>query len=437
MSTSTPDPAPSSSRTPGAVRAGCPVIPEFDPLEPAATDAQLIAGWARARREAPVFYVPDHGWWCVSTIELFEQVLRRPEDFSSRISGAPTMPVPAEMRDELPDGWPMHPNLASVDPPEHTRVRKLVQPSFTTRAAGHRVPQIRAIAHELIERFIDDGSVDLATDYTRQIPVNVIAPIWGVPREDGMKLYGWAHQAMLMVINPSLTPEFVLQLARDQAEFDRYVRGVISERRARPRGEGDLLTELITATDPDDTGHARLTDSELMALVVGVIAAGTETTATAMGHAIHSLLSDRALWQEALEDRALVENVVEETLRARPPVRSINRITNHETELGGVTIPAGAIVHMPFLSAGRDEAVFADADRFDPHRVNAKHHISFGKWTHFCLGAPLARVEIRTGLECLMDRIPTLRLAPDCSLHHVASVGVPPLIDGLKVEWDR
>jgi cytochrome P450 len=358
-------------------------------------------------------------------------------DFSSRISGAPTMPVPEEMRDELPDGWPMHPNLASVDPPEHTRVRKLVQPSFTTKAAARRIPQIEAIAHGLIDAFIGAGRIDLGTEYTRQIPVNVIAPIWGVPPEDGFKLYGWAHQAMLMVINPSLTPEFVLELARHQAEFDKYVRGVIAERRANPRGDGDLLSELIAATDKDTSGSARLTDAELMALVVGVIAAGTETTATAMAHAIHSLLSDRALWEQGLANADLLENIVEETLRARPPVRSINRITNHETTLAGVTLPAEAIVHMPFLSAGRDEAVFGeDVDTFDPHRRNAKQHISFGKWTHFCLGAPLARVEIRTGLQVLMQRIPSLRLSAECELNHVASVGVPPLIDGLHVEWD-
>jgi len=413
---------------------GCPVIEGFRPLDAEATDAALIAGWARARREAPVFYDPEQGWWCVSTIELMEEVLRRPEDFSSRISGAPSMPVPEEMRVELPDGWPMHPNLASVDPPEHTRVRRLVQPSFTPRAAAARIPQIRAIAHELIDGFVANGRVDLATQYTRMIPVNVIAPIWGVPAEDGLKLYGWAHQAMLMVINPALTEEQVRDLARDQAQFDRYVRGVIAERREHPRGEGDLLSELIAQAED---GGARLSDGELMALVVGVIAAGTETTATAMGHAIHSLLSQRELWEEAVAYPDLLENIVEETLRARPPVRSINRITNRDTVLGGVTIPADTTVHMPFLSAGRDEAVFEDVDRFDPHRHNAKQHMTFGKWTHFCLGAPLARVELRTGLEVLMERLPGLRLADDCHLTHAPTVGVPVLIDGLRVEWDR
>jgi cytochrome P450 len=413
----------------------CPVIEGFRPLDPAATDDELIAGWARARKDAPVFYDPEQGWWCVSTVELIEEVLRRPEDFSSRISGAPTMPVPEEMRDELPEGWPMHPNLASTDPPEHTRIRKLAQPSFTRKAAAARVPQIRSIANRLIDGFIDQGRVDLATQYTRMIPVNVIAPIWGVPESDGLRLYGWAHEAMLMVINASLPDEQVLELARSQAEFDRYVRGVIADRRENPRGEDDLLTSLIEATG--DEGEPALSDAELTALVVGVISAGTETTATAMGHAIHSLLLDRSRWDQAIAEPGLLENVVEETLRARPPVRSINRITNRECELGDVTIPADSTVHMPFLSAGRDEAVFEHPDDFDLHRENAKHHIAFGKWTHFCLGAALARVEIRTGLEVLMERLPGLRLADDCELRHVPSVGVPPLIDGLRVEWDR
>jgi cytochrome P450 len=412
----------------------CPVVEGFRPLAPEATDEELIAGWARARREAPVFYDPEQGWWCVSTTELFEDVLRRPEDFSSRISGAPTMPVPEEMRDRLPDGWPMHPNLASTDPPEHTRIRKLAQPSFSKRAAEARVPQIRAIANRLIDAFIDRGEVDLATEYTRMIPVNVIAPIWGVPDSDALRLYGWAHEAMLMVINPSLTEEQVLGLAESQSEFDRYVRAVIAERREHPRGEDDLLSELIAATG--DEGEPALSDSELMALVTGVIAAGTETTATAMGHAIHSLLGDRSRWDRAVADRSLLPNVVEETLRCRPPVRSITRITNHECELGGVTIPADAIVHMPFLSAGHDETVFDDPDSFDIHRENARQHISFGKWTHFCLGAQLAKVEIRTGLDTLMERVPGMRLADDCALRHVESVGVPPLIDGLRVEWE-
>jgi cytochrome P450 len=413
-----------------------PVVEGFAPLDPAATEEELVAGWARARHEAPVFYVPEQGWWCVCTTELIEDVLRRPEDFTSSLQAAPAVPVPEEMRDELPDGWPIHPNMSCEDPPEHTRLRKLVQPSFTAGAAAKRIPEVRAIAHELIDSFIDAGRVDLATQYTRMIPVNVIAPIWRLPNEDVMKLYGWAHQAMSMVMNANLTTEMVLELARGQADFDRYVRAVIADRRANPLGEDDLLSSMIAATT-DDPRDGQLTDSELMALVIGVIAAGTETTAALLGHVIHSLLRERELWQEAVADRNLLENIVEEALRTRPSVRGIHRVAKHDTEIGGVGVPAEAIIHMPLISAGHDETVFEDPDRFNPHRGNAKHHLTFGKWTHYCLGAPLARVNIRTGLECLVERIPRLRLAADCQLNHVPSVGVQPLIDGLWVEWDR
>jgi hypothetical protein len=156
-----------------------------------------------------------------------------------------------------------------------------------------------------------------------------------------------------------------------------------------------------------------------------------------MAHVLHTLLGARELWEQALAEPDLIPNITEETLRLRPPVRSVNRITTTEADLGGVTIPADAVVHLPFLSAGRDETVFADPDRFDPRRANARQHHTFGKWTHFCLGAPLARLELRIGVQTIAERIPSLRLAPDCRLNHFASVGIPVLIDGLKVEWDR
>jgi cytochrome P450 len=411
----------------------CPVMHGFAPLDPHASEEHLVSGWARSRREAPVFYVPEAGWWCVSTVEMFEEVLRRPEDFSSRLSGQPTLPVPEELRDRLPDGWPMVPNLASTDPPEHTRLRKLVQPAFTTRMVGNREPEIRDIAHGLIDGFAADGSADLATAYTRMIPIGVIAPIWGVPPEDGMRLYEWSHQAMLMVTNPELDDEMLLELAGSQADYDEYVRAVIDDRRANPR-QDDLLTDLIEAEGEDGS---KLGHGELMALVIAVISAGTETTATAMAHAIHTLLEDRRLWELVVSEPATIANAVEETIRARPPVRGITRVAAHDTELGGIAIPKDAIIHLPFLSVGQDEHLFGDdAASFDPRRQNAKRHLGFGKWTHFCLGAPLARIEMRVGIEALTERLPSLRLAEDCELNHYPSVGMPPLIDGLRVDWD-
>ena len=411
----------------------CPVMHGFAALDPHAGHEHLVEGWARSRREAPVFYVPEQDWWCVSTVEMFEEILRRPQDFSSRLSGQPTFPVPDELCHRLPDGWPMVPNLASTDPPEHTRLRKLVQPAFTTRMVGNREDEIRGIAHGLIDGFAADRGADLVTAYTRQIPISVIAPIWGVPPEDGMKLYVWSHQAMLMVTNPELDDALLLELAHSQADYDEYVRAVIDDRRQNPR-DNDLLTDLLNARGEDGS---ELTSRELMALVVAVISAGTETTSTAMGHTLHALLRDRRLWEQVVAEPEIVGNVVEEGLRVCPPVRGISRVAAHDTELGGVTIPKDAIFHLPFLSVGLDEQVFGeDAEGFDPRRANAKQHLGFGKWTHFCLGAPLARIEMRVGIEALAERLPSMRLAEDCELNHYPSVGMPPLIDGLRVEWD-
>jgi cytochrome P450 len=431
----TSSPHESSATEPSAGPSGCPVASYFAPLDPHATDEHLIEGWARARRESPVFYVPEAGWWCVCTVEMIEKVLQRPEDFSSGISGAPTFDVPEDLQHLLPEGWPLFPNLASTDPPNHTRMRALVQPSFSTMASRQREDNVREITDRLIDGFIDDGHADLAEVYSRLIPIHVIAPIWKVPLSDAMRMYRWAEEAMAMVINPNLTQEQVREYALSQGEFDKYVREVIDDRRANRLGDGDLLTNLIEASERE--GEDGLTDAELRSILVAGIAAGTETTATAIGHTIHALLLDRSRWEDLQAHPELTPNVVEETLRYHPPVRSINRITTHDTELGGVSIPAGSIVHMPFLSAGRDEALFENPDAYDIRRPNVKRHIQFGKWTHFCLGAPLARMEVKVAIQTLMERIPTLRLAADAKLNHVPTVGVPVLIDGLKAEWDR
>jgi cytochrome P450 len=414
-----------------AAAPACPVAPYFSPLDPAATDRQLIDGWARARRETPVFYVPEAGWWCVCTVGLIEEVLRRPEDFSSAISGAPTFDVPDDLKHLLPEGWPLFPNLASTDPPDHTRMRSLVQPSFSKVASDKREANITEITHRLIDDFIGAGRADLAEVYSRLVPIHVIAPIWKVPLSDAMRMYRWAEEAMAMVINPHLSEQQVRDYAVSQGEFDAYVRRVIDDRRVN-RLEDDLLSDLIEASEREADG---LSDSELRSILVAGIAAGTETTATAIGHTIHALLVDRSRWEDLAAHPELTANVVEETLRWHPPVRSINRITKSDTELAGVVIPANSVVHMPFISSGRDEALFENPDTYDIRRPNIKRHIQFGKLTHHCLGAPLARLEIRIAIESLMQRIPDLRLAADAKLNHVPTVGVPVLIDGLRAEW--
>jgi cytochrome P450 len=411
----------------------CPMMVGFRALAPDANEEELRDGWARARVQAPVFYDPDRGWWCVSTYELMEEVLRQPEVFSSRVKRA-VAAVPDQFREELGGDWPINPNIGGIDPPQHTRIRKLAQVGFTRSATAHRVEEIGTIANDLIDGFIQRGGADLATEYTRMIPLRTIAPILGVPAGDAMKLYTWAHQVMLMVDNPDITDDIVLGLGEAMVEFTHYANDLIEDRRANPRDDDDMLSTLIAATG--DEGEPALTDRELVSLVLAAIAGGTETTATTMGHAIHTLLGEQGLWQRAIAEPDVISNIAEEALRLRPPARAIHRVTTRECQLAGVSLPADAIVHLPFMSVGRDAALFADADRFDPDRENAKKHLAFGKGTHFCLGAPLARAELRVGIECLARRIPSLRLASDCELHHLPTLAVPALTHGLTTEWD-
>lgn len=412
----------------------CPVVAGFAALDPHASPEELVAGFARARDNAPVFFVPEVGWWVATRYHDIEEVVRDWETYSSEMSGRPEAQVPEQFKNDLPDGWPVYPNIAMMDPPQHTRVRKLAQGAFTTRAAGARAGDVRAVANELIDGFIAERRVDLVPEYCREIPPRVIGPIFGVAETEAQRLVQWAMESMTLVVNQHLTDEELVELARSQAQFARFVRELVADRRAQPRGEDDLLTSLVRATDEDD--GSRLSDSELIMLVVGIIAAGTETSIAAIGHAIHSLLSEPDLWHAVVDDPDLIPNAVEETLRTRSPVRGIHRVTRRECVLAGVTLPAGAVLHLSLASAGRDAAVFDDPDAFDLNRPNAKQHITFAKGPHFCIGAPLARVQIRSAIQSLAERIPTLRLVPGHPLRYVSTVGNPSLLSGLVVEWD-
>jgi cytochrome P450 len=170
--------------------------------------------------------------------------------------------------------------------------------------------------------------------------------------------------------------------------------------------------------------------------VVGTIFAASDTAATAIGHAVHSLLAERALWERVRDNRALTEAVVEETLRLRDPSRAARRTATRDCEIGGVPIPAGSAVYVHLWSAGHDEDVFEDPESFVIGRPNVRQHLTFGLGPHVCPGAPLARLEMRVALECLLDRLPSLRLVEGHELRYARSRAIPSLLSGLVVAWD-
>jgi cytochrome P450 len=404
----------------------------FQPIDPLTPIDDLATGWARARTETPVFFVPEHNTWCVSSYPLIEEVLRSPETFSSAAMGGVPVAVPERFRAELPYGWPVELSLTSMDPPEHTRIRKLVQPAFTAKMANAAEDDIRRIANDVIDAFIDAGRADIATEYSHKIPIKVVSPMLGVPLADVDMLYGWAMQALFLANNESIPADLVDMIAEGQCEYARYARALIEDRRANPRGENDLLTHLIFATADDEPV---LSQTEVLGMVLGILIAGMETTATAMGNAIYLLLS-QGLWQKVVDDPDFAARAAEEGLRLRPPLTGIHRVTTRDCQLAGVSIPAGALVHLSVLSANRDETVFTDSQEYIGDRGNARTHMTFGKFTHNCLGAPFARIELRVGIQTLAQRIPSLRLSEDCDLQYMPSTFVRALLGGLRAEWN-
>jgi cytochrome P450 len=412
---------------------GCPVLEGFSPLLPdqLADPYPLLA---KARREVTVFYMPEFDQWCVTRYRDVEEILRDPETYSSaHFVNLP--PFPAEVAAQLPDGHPLEATLVSTDPPRHTRIRKLAQKAFIPRQANAKADAVRELANTLIDGFIETGRVDLATAYCKQIPIRVVGPILGVSMEEAAQLYDWSTQALILVGNGwKLSPDELLDYGRGQVEFDRYVRALVEDRRANPGGEDDLVTRLIFAESDD--GSPALEDSEIVGIVAAALAAGSDSSATTMAQCVYSLLEVRSRWEEVIADPELIENAVEETMRVRGAVRSVPRTTTRDCVLGGVQIPAGATVCVHIGSASHDEEIFADGERFDLHRPNAKEHLGMGKWLHFCIGAPLARMQLRVAVATLAERIPSLRLVPGHSFSYVPSIQVPPVIDGLVVDWD-
>ena len=409
------------------VSGGCPVLEGFDPL--ATEQVGEPFGWlVRARREVPVFYMPKYDLWCITRMEDVLTVFKDTTTYSNSHDdvGRP----PAEFADAIPQGHPVSHSLDSLDPPAHTRIRKLAQKAFTPRKLAAYEPVIRSICDDLINGLADRGAADLVGEFTTFIPVRVIATMLGMDLAHAPLIKQWTDDWFAIWLGDD-TEDVLRERWQRTVDFDRFLSDFVEDRRATPRG--DLTSDLVHATS--DTGEPSLTTHEVICVMAGIVAAGSDTTSLLLAYTMWLLLSQPNRWESVVRDRAQVPLVIEETLRLRNPVRGLRRVTTRPVRLGGADIPAGAALYVHVGSANRDETVFPDAETFDPGRVNLSEHVGFGKWTHFCLGAPLARLEARIALECLIDRLPTLRLgAGEEQLEYVPNAVVPG-VRHLNVTW--
>jgi cytochrome P450 len=289
------------------------------------------------------------------------------------------------------------PSMITTDPPDHTRLRRIVAAAFVPRAVVGMQGTIVTCVNDLLDEATADGAAfDLVRNLAYQLPTILIAALLGLPTED------WAR---VKALSDGLITFFPQQRNYDQLyELHEYWRALIAERKAAPRD--DLLSSLIAARDHGDV----FSDDELIGQLTLLLVAGHETTTYALGSAVLHLLRDPERWA-SLADLP-IEPAVEELLRYDPPFQALTRVAASDLELGGVQIRAGDQVQLWLAAANRDPARFADPDRLDLTRTDNRH-LTFGLGTHFCLGSALARLELQTALTVLRDRFPGLRLAQE------------------------
>jgi cytochrome P450 len=380
---------------------------------------------AELRAEQPVVRVPMPGGlregYLITRYEDAIRVLRDDEHFVKDVRSA---------RDprHLGQPWippllrPLSHTMLDSDGAEHRRLRTLVRDTFAPHYIAQLEPRVQVVADQLLDRLAQQGRLDLVADYAVPLPLTLIAEILGVPERDRFRFRRWFSS--LVELSASEQPGLLVLLKLPQVILMmRFLRRLISERRARPRE--DLISRLANVREGTD----RLSPDELLAMVAILLIAGYETTVNLIGTGTLLLLQHPDQLSRLRSDPQLIGPAVEELLRLATPIDlATERYAREDVEVAGVTIPRGSLVMVAVVSANADERHFAEPDQLDIGRQD-NHHLSFGHGAHYCLGAPLARLEGRVAIRSLVQRFPNLRLlVPPDQLRWRASVSLRGLV---------
>jgi cytochrome P450 len=380
--------------------------------------------YAALRTQAPVHQL-ENGMVLVSTHDLCLEALRDPETFSSRFIQKMSGGAAGA------DGEYMGPEtLLSNDPPDHTYFRKLVNKTFSPTRVKKMIPSIEQITTDLVDAILAGPSrFDALTEFAVPLPLTVIADQLGVPRSDLSKFKTWSD-ATVVPIGGMATPAELIESLKLVAELKTYLAERCREAKAAPRD--DMLSDLVTA---DVEADRPIEEKEVISLLQQFLVAGNETTTNLIAATLMFLFQNPGEHEKLKSNPMLLTNAIEEALRLETPTSGMWRVVTRDTELGGVPLTEGSMIMLRYAAANRDEALFDDPDRFVIDRPNAKDHIAFGMGIHFCPGAALAREETRIGLEQILGRLPSLRLAPGNDFKHHPSVLLRGLVR-LDLEFD-
>ena len=380
----------------------CPHLAGYDPT----SEEELrepYPTYAASRSEQPVFYSPEWGMYFVHRQEDCVRVLTDDGHFGVGGATRPIIHPPAELQDRMPT-YPWDGALVTLDDPEHKPARQVVQAPFKPKNLRQNEPVVRAKAEELISAHLADGGIEFVSGYSLPLALHLIGLIIGFPEEKYAQVSDGVAAQFELMGSGLKTPGDVLAAGRRLADLNDYMLGLVRDRRENP--QDDYTSEMVHMRKEDGTFES---DERMVKHVFTIIGAGFETSTQMMVHGVRALLEHPDQWEKLKADRSLVNSAVEETLRYRTLVRRLFRAAKTDVLVGGVEIPKGATVSLVVASANHDESVYEDPERFDITRN--PDHLAFNKWKHFCIGAPLARMEMRVTLEVLMDLVPDMKLA--------------------------
>ncbi len=381
------------------------VAVQYNPFVPE-VHANPYPVFRQLREEDPVHWSELMDAWVLTRYADVVAVLKHPRFSADRRRARNRFAQQAAMTLEEQGPLARAATMLTADPPEHTRLRGLVSKAFTIRAVEAMRPRIQRITDELLDAAQEKGELDVIWDLGYPLPVIVIAEMLGVPSERRDDFKRWSDDIVATLGGPFVAPEVLERGQQSAHEMAEYFRGVIDERRRAPKD--DLLSGLIAA---EERGEA-LSEDEMIATCMLLLAAGNETTTNLIANGTLALLRNPEQLDRLRNDPSLVESAVEEFLRYDGPVQGTARVALEDVEIGGKQVEEGQLVFTLLAAANHDPTVFAAPDELDVARRDNRH-VAFGFGIHFCLGAPLARLEGQIAFETILRRLLNLRLATD------------------------
>ena len=356
---------------------------------------------ARLREQAPVYRNPD-GTYVLTRYDDLTAIYRDPTLWSSdkKADFGPKFGINSPLYEHHTT------SVVFIDPPDHTRIRKLFQYAFTRKALAAFEGRITELVDLYLDRLEDQRHMEMVEQFSFQLPIEVVCDMLGVPGHDRLLIRDWAL-AILTALEPSLTPQQLETGNRAVEAFKEYLRDLIRHRRARPHEA--LETEVLTVMADAEEDGERLTELELLHACIFMLNAGHETSTNMLSHGVHELLRHPDQIALLNTQPELGETMIDEVLRYQAPIQINNRRSTADTRMGGVDLPAGTSVHMMVNAANRDPAQFPDPDRFDITR-RPNRHLSLALGIHICAGNALARLEGVIALGRLFKRFPELGL---------------------------